>query len=698
MTLRSVLLGLIGACVICGLTYFNDVVMNQAALIGHHMPVSVYGFLLFFLLAINPLLFHIRKRLALTGGELAVILTLTLATCCIPAAGLVRSLPAVMIGPHWYAQAKPGADPRELEAMTSPRLHVDAGDGGETGLGGRSQVVDGFMRGVPRENPNRHISLSDIPWRGWMRPFRFWLPLVFALWTAVIGLSLVVHRQWSAHEHLPYPLAHFTNALLPDGGQARSHVLTGRLFWLGALPVLCIHLNNYASTWFPQRLVRVPFSFSLEFLFASVPILWRAHFDGGVNAVQGMMDFRFYLTVVAFTYFLPKDVSFSVGIGPYIMMWVAAFCYQYGLWGGDFPFVPKTQNMLTAGAYLGIFLAIVYTGRHYYLRVARRAIFLASEPPVDDVSVWGARLFALGIAGFVAGLSLGGLDWQLAVVFAAGLIVIFLVMSRILAETGMFNIMSWWSPGVLIMGIFGSRALGPDTILLLNLLAVVFVYGYYAIPCREALMPYLVNALKLLDLRQVRIGPCVAPCGVALCIGLAVALAAAFFFLYDRGALAAGKYHTLDVKIAYDQALNSTTRLSGQGLLEHSQAISGWDRFRGARPDTHAMAMLATGFGLVLFMSAARLRVPWWPIHPVMCLVWVTWPGRLLAASFLIGWFVKAAVTKYGGVAAYRKLQPLMYGIIAGEMLSGILVIGIGGVYYWLTGELPRRYIIIPSL
>ena len=54
MTFRYVIAGLLGAAFIGGFTYFNDNIMRQPLLIGNHMPHSVYGALVVFVLLVNP--------------------------------------------------------------------------------------------------------------------------------------------------------------------------------------------------------------------------------------------------------------------------------------------------------------------------------------------------------------------------------------------------------------------------------------------------------------------------------------------------------------------------------------------------------------------------------------------------------------------------------------------------------------------
>ena len=81
MSLRSIILGFIGAALLCGMAFFNDMVMQGTFLVGHFIPISLISTLLLFVLFINPLLFLLNRRLAFSGKELAVIFSLTLFSC-----------------------------------------------------------------------------------------------------------------------------------------------------------------------------------------------------------------------------------------------------------------------------------------------------------------------------------------------------------------------------------------------------------------------------------------------------------------------------------------------------------------------------------------------------------------------------------------------------------------------------------------
>ena len=96
-----------------------------------------------------------------------------------------------------------------------------------------------------------------------------------------------------------------------------------------------------------------------------------------------------------------------------------------------------------------------------------------------------------------------------------------------------------------------------------------------------------------------------------------------------------------------------------------------------------------------LLLSAARLRIPWWPIHPVMLLGWSTFGVWKFSSSFLLGTLVKWLVVKYGGDRAFQRLKPVFIGLIAADMLTGITTSIIGFIYYFITGTPPPRFVIL---
>jgi hypothetical protein len=673
VTWRGVLVGLLAGAFVCAFTYFNDEVMNQTMFVGSIMPISVYGCLILFVLLINPLL----RRWAFSAGELAVALSLTLVMCGIPGTGLMRAFTVTLMMPWHWERSHPGwratgiveTAPRQM--LASPRNEDDALNGFVRGLG--------TGRGLP--------SLRAIPWRAWARTLGFWIPLTLLLWVGLIGLALVVHRQWSEHEHLRYPLATFSDALLPEPGKRWAAVFGNRLFWVGTAAVFLIHFNNYLAVWFPDRLVTFPTMIDMTSLLSLSPTYAAG---GGSVLLRPTM----YFSIVAFGYFLASDVSLGMGLGSYLNPFLVGALTHYGLslqWGGVN--TPNVQNFMNFGAYFGLLLAILYTGRHYYSQVFRRAVLIPTVEAHAADAVWGARLFLICAGLFVISLICVGLDWPLAVLYTGLIFMLFLVVGRLNAETGAFLVQAYWFPCVAIWGIFGARALGVKSVLIMLLLSSVMI-----IDPREAMMPFLVNNFKLLDLRREKIGRTAAWFTGALVIGLAVAVMATLAFQYDRGA---NFEDTWSMEVGseqpFDRAIEVRQRLTAQGSLEAAEATTGWRRFAEISPKVPCLIGFGSGLAAVLAFSAIRLRWPKWPVHPVLFLVWNTWAGRDMGASFLCGWLIKLVVTHYGGASWYQRLKPLMFGLIAGELLGGVAPMGIGFVYWLKTGLPPKTFNILPN-
>ncbi|MBT3378639.1 MAG: hypothetical protein HN742_27020 [Lentisphaerae bacterium] len=678
MTIRAAILGLLASVFVCCYTYFNDAIIHQTMFVGNTMPISVYGGLILFVLALNPLLTKLRRVRPLSATELVVILSMTLAACSIPGSGLMRTFTSTLMMPHHYARTSPGWTTQGVLESVPRRMLADVSVDEDRGL-------NGFVQGLG--TGDAHIAPAAVPWAVWRDCLAFWVPLIVTLWVCLLGLSIVVHRQWADHERLPYPIAAFASALLPSSDKKLPAILRSRIFWLGALPIVLLHLNNYACQILPGKLIPIRTSFDLWAL--------RPLFDP-IARGGGWFFFRprIYFTAIAFAYFLATDVSLSLGIGPILYAFIVGKLRDVGisLTGGGF-FAPKPQTFLGFGAYLGMLLSITYTGRNYFMAVARRIIGIKAGDDVQPTVIWAGRLSIAAFFLMVAQLAIVGLEWPFALLYSAGIVTVFLIMSRVIAETGLFFIQAWWFPGVILAGLFGPVAVGPQAMLIMLLLTTVL-----ALDTREALMPFMVNSLKLLDTQKLHLGKGATFCGIALLVSLLAVIPFVLYLQYDLGVDLADRWANVNVPtFAFNQTVSMKQKLEAQGALSSAMSAHGFERFGRTAPKLDVAISAIAGLVLVLVVSAGRLRFAHWPLHPILFLIWHTYPGKAFAASFLIGWFIKRTITKYGGARLYQDLKPLMFGLIAGDMLGGIIPIVIGAIYYLITGELPVKFSIMPG-
>ena len=678
MTFRSVLLGLLFGAFICAVTFFNDMVVRGTNLVGNYMPISVFGALLLLVLVLNPLLGRVRAGSRLAGGELATVIAVALVACCVPGRGLMHYFTTFMMIPHEHVKRDVSWRSNDILSVIPSQMLTAADSDGE----GSPRA---FVEGLGQDR--KHFSVGDIPWRVWERPLVFWLPLILSIWLATGALAVVLHRQWSKHEKLRYPIATFAHALMPGPDGKSSTIFRNRVFWIAAGLVVLIHLNNYASLYYP-RLTWIPLSINLIPLADKLmPLL----VEGGGRR---LMYFEFFLTAVGFAYLLSSDLSLSVGLAPYVWAFVNGIFLTYGVvLDTGLSFMVHPRPFLHAGAYVGLFMMLAYTGRRYYANVFREAVIPRRRRTTSAVAVWAARVFIVALVAFIAQLIAAGLDWPLAVLYTLGAIVIYTVISRIVAETGVFYIHPWFFPGVVLLGFLGLTALDVRS------LAIMFmVTSLILVDPREALMPFLVTGLKLVDLNRVHLGRTVGVGAIMLLLAVAVALPVTLYLQYDRGANQTGDGWTL--WYVPTKALTDLVAIKAQiestPDLATAKIPAGLSRFLDMRPDGKAAAAFFIALVLVLAFSAARTRFSWWPIHPVLFAVLGTYQSFSLARSFLLGWLIKVAVVRLFGGRGYEKVKPFMIGVIAGDILGGILPMIHGAVYHMATGANPALFKTLP--
>ncbi len=544
----------------------------------------------------------------------------------------------------------------------------------------KEYAVNGFRAGI---RPGAEaIGFGDIPWYAWTRTLtRFWLPLILTIGFVYIGLALICKRQWAEHEHMPFPIVRFAQSLLPGDDGRVNDLLRHRAFWCGAIIVTVVYLNNYAVAWFPEYLIRVPTRFDFTSFAKLVPTFIKG---GG----WGLLRPTFYFTVIGFAYFVAGDVAFSVGIAPFVYCLIAGSLALYGVnlnAGGDYNSI-RINNFIKAGSYFGMFLIIVFVGRHHYLSVIKRAFGLQTRGEIKTHEVWGARVALIGGVLFIFQLMVVGVQWHWALFHTLVVCMSFVVVSRMVGETGMFLFHPMILPVVLLWGFLGPRAVGSQQMLILLLVSAMMDMA-----CQVGVMPMMVHSLKLSEAKPGRLGVLA---GIGITLALVIGVSVALYFQYDRGAVSVTDgWAPRLARAPYDPIVNIEYRLEAQGVLDEE----GGGSLQQASPHWPQVSAFLITMALVLLTEFCRLRVSKWPLHPVLFLISGFWHAKVLAASFLLGWLLRQIVTKYGGSKSYNRLKPVMIGLIAGEMFAGVLIMIYCFIYYFVTDEQPIWFAVFPG-
>jgi hypothetical protein len=99
--------------------------------------------------------------------------------------------------------------------------------------------------------------------------------------------------------------------------------------------------------------------------------------------------------------------------------------------------------------------------------------------------------------------------------------------------------------------------------------------------------------------------------------------------------------------------------------------------------DVPSVQAMGFGFFFTLALNALRVRLSWFPFHPVGFATSMSWSMNILWMPLLIAWLIKATVVRYGGVAMSRRVLPLAMGLVLGEFIPGSL----WTIYGLITGK-----------
>jgi hypothetical protein len=113
-------------------------------------------------------------------------------------------------------------------------------------------------------------------------------------------------------------------------------------------------------------------------------------------------------------------------------------------------------------------------------------------------------------------------------------------------------------------------------------------------------------------------------------------------------------------------------------------------------PKPSFLIPFGSAFLLVGLFTLLRHRYARFPLHPVLFLFGIIYEARMMGFSFLLGWLVKSLITRYGGARAYQRVKPLMIGLIAGELMAGLVPLLVGALYSVLAGRPPIPFRILP--
>lgn len=652
VTIRSVAIGLVGVLFLNGLSPYNDFIVNNTFLVGNFLPIGLLLFFLMVVLLINAPLLAWAPRHALSRSELVVAMAMTLVSCGIPGAGLMRYLPSQLVG-MWNEGAKSWEFAQMLDELNLPSwMFPDTASGTGTFDRGFDPVVQNYFSRVPGVDDSFAARFMAVPWRAWRVPAAVWGGFSFVMLGSFLCMVLIVRRQWTENERLLFPLAMVYASVIepPEPGRALNSLFRMKSFWLVFAAVFCVHSLEAMNYYKPQFFPPIPMKYDLTAIFSNEP--W-------VFVTGDLKTATLYLCVIGICYFLPSPISLSV--------WLFFVIYQVNRmitasFGTELSAPMQADQFF--GALIPYAVAIVWIGRHHWALIGRQMLRgrRVDEPqgvylPYSVVG-WGlVTLIALGSAFLMAaGATLVG-----AVTCMLALLTLHLCVARIVAETGMPFLNFFGNLDRPWLYLIDSQGNGLRTTTKSYFLTQMMA-SIYSSDIRESPAVYTSHAYRLADemyddktgwRRTLPFTLCLIG---ALAVGFVTAGVAKLYTEYNYAV-------TLDAEAKPPDAYGNH-----QNIRENTLRRSYVYGYQGGPTESHnRLTHLAIGGAVSTGLILGRLTSASFPLHPVGFLLGYTWPVSKIWFSMFVGWLVKVLLVRFGGIELYRQARGVFLGLILGD-------------------------------
>ena len=659
-TLKSILFGFLGVLVLS-----SRLGANGNAVKGY-LPVLPLFFTVIVSLGWNAVASRLNRKLVFSAAELAVIFCLMAMVSWLPhmRANLIRQ----MVLPR-YEELTTNASWQEAGVTTRlpDRLFPRGLDGEALGEKTHFGMIQGGMK------------VENIPYSAWIMPLLNWMPFVLLLFLSLLALTFLVHRQWTQHEQLRYPLATVVDALIEqDPQKPGSRLFHSRLFWVGFGLIFGMNVLRYLHAWFPNNLPMIPTEYILN---------WKGLFPviGESNASMFSIHWMpISFVLIGISYFVATDVSLSIGLTAPLATILGV---QYYLITGS-PVSSSGLSSFRAGGFIAVGLILAYTGRTYYFPILRRALYLGrGKASVDAGGVWAARLFLAAYVALIVVTATMGVGFLAAWVIVTFLMLLFLVVTRLVCETGVPVMVSGWSMPTVLSGLLGPAAIGAAPVMFMLFLNSIMT----GVSQSTLMMPYMATSLKILDDNHVNLRRFAFVAKIAVLVALVVGFVSVLTVGYTKG----GGNLLKGERAEWTEGVRQVLTLMDFGQYEASEQASGLSKLALVKPDGGMLGIVLTGLVVVIGAYLLRFRFSKWPLHPLFFLVLGTSVGSMAWASFLLGWAIKTLIVKVGGGRVYHSVKPLFVGFIIGEFMIIATMLIVGFFYNIMTGaEAPTFWMI----
>ena len=591
------------------------VFMLQASSVGINSssPGAIFFFFVLTLF-VNLVLGLIKRQFALGRADLILVYSMLLMAVTLPTYNFLNYLIGMISSP--YYMASPENNFAEVYLPHIPDWMVPQDE----------KAIFALYEGLP--------SGQSIPWAAWIEPLSHWFAFFLCLSFMMICMATILHRQWSVHERLSYPMTQLPLQMIEgtSPGQVAPFFFK-KLMWLGfGVPFILFSfsgLNHYLPI--------VP-----EFPFY---IAW-IHWFRDINTWGEGLALSY--AWLGFFYLVDLNISLSIWFFFLIGKLQDGLFRTLGIHSTEQLSQYEYSQLAdlthqAVGATIVFVLFGLWTARHHLRDVVATAWRPASG--VDDSEE--LMSYRLAFFGLIASLLFvcfwlwrSGLPPVVIPVFLFICLIYYILITRVVAAGGVPTARPPLVAPYFIISGLGTSILGAK-----GMVALCFTMVWQA---EMRLFPMLAcaNALKLAE--------SVRGSKRRLLLGLLLALVCS---------MVGGTAMNLHLGYTY----------GGINLGSYAGFGGNWDLWlslmhnpRGM--DVRGWVFTGAGGAFEAFLMVAQKRWYWWPFHPLGFPLAIGWLTSEIWFAALLAWLCKLTILHFGGPKIYRILKPFFLGLILGEV------------------------------
>ena len=474
----------------------------------------------------------------------------------------------------------------------------------------------------------------------WSVPLALWGGFFLLLAFLFACMTVIVRKAWTENEKLAFPIIQLPLLMTEPGGAFFKQPL----MWVGFGFAFVTGLINGVHQLYPS----VPENpwiklYDVGQFFTSPPL----------NAIRDYgMQTSLYPFAIGLAYLIPLDLAFSCWFSYLLARGYFVFGRATGLdsasAGAGWPYLKE----ISAGAWIGVAVAIVWSNRKYLTEAFDRAFGrsdTADNDPVENRRYrWAFIGLAIGAVLLMVWSAFLGISPGVAAAFFGIFFALSLAITRVRAEFGTPHEIVSVKPADILVTLMGTRALGDASLIGMQSM-YWFNRGYRCHP-----MPNLLEGYKMAEGRKMPFAQLLGVFALAAVVSLVATFAANYFTTYGAGATAKAAGYKLWVG---NEAFNQ---------------LSAWVKF-GQPAAAGSLWFFIGGLCVTAILAYLRQTFLWWPLHPTGFALGISYAMNYFWFCVFVAWLAKLFITRYGGMDAHKKAVPFFLGLVLGDYTIGAL-------------------------